>query len=96
MEIRTNDICLLQISSLTPVELVVVIAIIGILILLFLPAMQQARESAGNPQCINHPDNFNKAFCDCSVNSVRFTILTGMSIRIQAFEAQRIPKNRSL
>jgi len=89
METHINDIRRRQISTFTLVELLVVIAIIRILIFLFLPAIRQTRESAANPQCINHPDTFNLAFRDGSVNSVRFTILRGMSVRIQAFEAMK-------
>jgi hypothetical protein len=96
METRINDIHLRQISFFSLVGLLVVIAIIGILILLFLTAIQQAREPARNPQGMNHPDTFNIAFCHCSVNSVPFTMLTGKSISRPAYEAECIPINRSL
>jgi prepilin-type N-terminal cleavage/methylation domain-containing protein/prepilin-type processing-associated H-X9-DG protein len=74
METRINDIHLQQISAFSLIELWVASAIIAILIFLYMPAIQQARESAKNPEYINHPYTFNMAFCDGSVNFLAFMI----------------------
>jgi competence protein ComGC len=74
METHTNDIHLQQISTFTLIELLAANAIIWILIFLYMPAIQQAREWTKNPECIDHPYTFNMASCDGSVNSLPFTI----------------------
>jgi len=56
-------------TAFTPIELLVVLAIIVVLVSLILPAIQKAREAANNAACRNNLANIGKAFKNAGLNN---------------------------
>ena len=69
-------------NAFTLVELLVVIAVIGILLALLLPALRRAREKARSAKCMTNMRNVGQAFHQYTINSDDYMPISYWSLQI--------------